>query len=44
MLLFLSASMMFTVISSSFLLDDPGEALYLTKYIENSDIETVALP
>lgn len=23
---------------------DPGEALYLTKYIESGDIETVLLP
>lgn len=42
-LLFSSASMTFTVILSSCLLDDPGEALYLTKYIESGDIESVNL-
>lgn len=43
LLLSLSASTMFTVTTCSFLLDDPGEALYLTKYIESGDIKTVAI-
>lgn len=53
-LLFCNISVIFTVISGSFVNPypkyklfsddgDPGEALYLTKYIENGDIETVSL-
>lgn len=51
-LLFCTISVIFTVISASFLElnekletfshdGDPGEALFLTEYIENEDIETV---
>lgn len=40
-LLICTVSVMFTIIRSSFLKDDPGEALYLTKYIENGYIEMV---
>lgn len=53
-LLFYNISVIFTVISGSFVNPypkyklfsddgDPGEALYLTKYIENGDIEMVSL-
>lgn len=38
-----SISVIFTSIRSSFLMDDPGDALYLTEYIERGDIETVML-
>lgn len=51
-LLFCNISVMFTIISGSFVNPypryklfcdggDPGDALYLTKYIESGDIETV---
>lgn len=38
-----SVSVMFTIIRGSFLFDDPGDALFLTQYIERGDIETVML-
>lgn len=39
-----SVLVLVTIIRGSFLFDDPGDALFLTQYIERGDIETVMLP